>query len=184
MTLVVGRTAKADLTTPFLFPGEGLLTATVTVTGAPAGFDDQVAVTACPTDTTDQCQTFYPDEIIDGTVPPDEIDSVTVLLTAGSWTVSGMYLADPFDNAVPGPSQKVKVTGGDTATVALTVPYQVPGTAAGSIVVTGIRPTPRSSTTRCWPVPLPHRMTGSRSPPSAPVSIRALPVPGPAAVSS
>ena len=140
VTLVAGGTAKADLTTPFLIPGEGLLSATVTVTGAPAGFDDEVAVTACPTGTTDECQTFYPDEGIDGVVPPDVVDSVTVLLTAGSWTVTGMYLADPFDNAVPGPSQTVTVTGGDTTTVPLTVPYQVPGTAAGSITVTG-RPT-------------------------------------------
>ncbi len=140
VTLVAGRTAKANLTTPFLIPGEGLLSATVTVTGAPAGFDDQVAVTACPTDTTDQCQTFYPDEGLEGVVPPDGVDSVTVLLIAGSWTVTGMYLADPFDNAVPGPSQTVTVTGGDTTTVPLTVPYQVPGTAAGSITVSGLPP--------------------------------------------
>jgi hypothetical protein len=140
VTLVAGHTAKADLTTPLLFSGEGLLSATVNVTGAPAGFDDQVAVTACPTGTTDQCQTFYPDETIEGGVPLDELDGVTALLTAGSWTVSGMYLADPFDNAVPGPSQTVTLTGGDTTTVALTVPYQVPGTAAGSITVTGRPP--------------------------------------------
>jgi hypothetical protein len=141
VTLVAGHhKAKANLTTPFLFSGEGLLSATVTVTGTPAGFDDQVAVTACPTGTTDECQTFYPDEGIEGVVPPDDVNSVTVPLTAGSWTVSGMYLADPFDNAVPGPSQTVTVTGGDTTTVPLTVPYQVPGTAAGSITVTGRPP--------------------------------------------
>ena len=69
VTLVAGRTAKANLTTPFLIPGEGLLSASVTVTGAPAGFDDQVAVTACPTGTTDECQTFYADEGIEGVVP-------------------------------------------------------------------------------------------------------------------
>jgi mannose-6-phosphate isomerase-like protein (cupin superfamily) len=51
--------------------------------------------------------------------------------------VHGLYLAAPFDNAIGGPSQTVTITGGRTTTVPLTVPYQLLGTASGTVRVTG-----------------------------------------------
>ncbi|HEV3132665.1 MAG TPA: hypothetical protein VGY51_11950 [Acidimicrobiales bacterium] len=127
-TLVAGGKRKVNLTTPFLTPAEGLLTATVTVTGAPAGFSAPVAFSACQVGT-GICQSSYG--------YPFGGNSFPLLLATGQWTVNGRYLVPPFDNAISGPSQTVTITGGQVTSVALAVPYQVLGTAAGTIHVTG-----------------------------------------------
>ena len=185
VTLVAGRTAKANLTTPFLIPGEGLLLASVTVTGAPAGFDDQVAVTACPTGTTDECQTFYVDEGIEGVVPPDQVDSVTVLLTAGSWTVSGMVPGRPLRQRGAGPEPDCQRDRRGYHHRA--AHRSLPSAGHGRRLHQGDGASRSHQDSRLHgarPVPPRRRTTGSRSPPSAPVSIRAQPDPGSAAVSS
>jgi len=126
VNLVSGHTTRASVHTPFILPGEGLLSATVTVTGAPVGFSDLVAVSACQVGG-GSCQTYT----AFGSAP------ISMLLTDGQWTVNGEYLAAPFDNAIDGPAQTVTITGGHTTTLALDVPFQVLGTATGSIRVTG-----------------------------------------------
>ena len=126
--LVAGGKKKVNLTTPFLTPAEGLLTATVTVTGAPVGFAAPVAFSACQVGT-GICQSSYG--------YPFGGNSFPLLLATGQWTVNGRYLVPPFDNAISGPSQTVTITGGQVTSVALAVPYQVLGTAAGTIHVTG-----------------------------------------------
>lgn len=125
-TLVAGGTKHANVTTPFLTPSEGLLSATVTVTGAPAGFSDPVAVSACQGGGS-LCETFYSY----GT------NTVSLLLADGSWTVQGLYSIPPFGNTVTGPSRVVTITGGHVTTVSLTVPYQQLGGVTGPIRVTG-----------------------------------------------
>jgi len=125
--LASGHVAKANVKTPFIVPGEGLLSATVTVTGAPAGFADPVAVSACQVGGGGSCQTYSSF----GTQP------IPLLLSDGQWTVTGLYLAAPFDNPIDGPPQTVTVLGGQTIPVNLDVPYQVLGTASGVIRVTG-----------------------------------------------
>jgi hypothetical protein len=124
--LVSGRTTRASVRTPFILPGDGLLSATVTVTGAPTGFSDPVEVSACQVGG-GSCQTYSG---FGGA-------AIAMLLSDGQWTVNGLYLAAPFDNAIDGPTQTVTVSGGRTTTVGLDVPYQVLGTAAGTIRVTG-----------------------------------------------
>ncbi len=124
LQLVSGHSTRANVRTPFIVPGQGLLSATVTVTGAPTGFSDPVGLAACQAGS---CQTFS--NLGDGTI--------TLQLAVGTWTVHGLYLAAPFDNAITGPSQTVTISGGRTTTVPLTVPYQVLGTASGTIRVTG-----------------------------------------------
>jgi hypothetical protein len=128
LTLVAGRTTRANLTTPFILPGEGLLTGTVTVTGAPPGFSDPAALSACPVGG-GQCETFFG---YGG-------NTITLLLADGQWSVTGFYLVSPFNNAVAGPAQTVTISGGKVTAVAIAVPYQVLGTAAGTIHVTGAR---------------------------------------------
>ena len=91
ITLRSGKVTNVDLSTPFILPGEGLLSGTVTVSGAPTGFSDPVGVAACQTGT-DNCS-FY--EALGG-------GSYDLLLPVGSWTVTGLYLVPPFDNAVLG----------------------------------------------------------------------------------
>jgi hypothetical protein len=126
VTLVAGGTSTVNVTTPFVTPDEGLLTPSVTVTGAPTGFSATLAVKACPQGGTN-CQTIYETP---GFTP-------NLLLATGAWTLTGYYLASPFDNAVPGPSKTVTITGGRNTIVTVSVPYRVPGTASGSILVVG-----------------------------------------------
>jgi len=129
VTLVAGHTTKVNLTTPFILPGEGLLNASVVVTGAPAGFTAPVAISACQVGG-GSCQTSYYG--FGG-------NTFNLLLGTGQWNVNGLYLVPPFDNAIAGPTTTVTIKGGVTTTVALSVPYQVLGTATGTIRVTGHR---------------------------------------------
>ena len=111
-----------------MLPGESLLTGTVSVTGAPSGFSDEVGVTACPENGQSGavgCRSFYG---ISG-------NRYTMVLDPGQWSVKGFYLAEPYDNAVDGPTQLVTLVKKQTTNLYLSVPYQVPGTATGSITV-------------------------------------------------
>ncbi|HWD55080.1 MAG TPA: hypothetical protein VG346_08145 [Acidimicrobiales bacterium] len=126
VTLSAGKTTTANLSTPFLLPGQALLSGTVTVLDAPSGFSDPVGVSACHAGTSN-CQTFY--------VPSG--DQFDLVLQAGVYSVKGFYLASPFDNAVDGPSAPITLRAGHDTVRNLSVTYRVPGTATGSINVSG-----------------------------------------------
>jgi hypothetical protein len=129
VTLGSGISTTVNVTASYIVPTDGLLSATVNLSGAPTGTSDTVAWEACPSNgSTTGCQTFY--------ATPGIAESI--LLASGSWTVTSYYLAAPFDNAVPGPTKTVTVTGGHITNLSLSVPYRVPGTAAGTIDVTGV----------------------------------------------
>jgi hypothetical protein len=131
VTLRPGGSSTVNVSTNFLLPGESLLTGTVSVTGAPSGFADEVGVTACPVNGqsgVSGCHSFYG---ISG-------NRYTMVLDPGQWSVKGFYLAEPYDNAVDGPTQLVTLVKKHTTNLYLSVPYQVPGTATGSITVTGL----------------------------------------------
>ena len=131
VTLGSGLPSMVNVTASYIVPADGMLSATVGVTGEPAGTSEQVAWKACPQGgSATSCQTFY--------APSGNAQSI--LLASGSWTVTAYYLASPFDNAVAGPTTTVTITGGQTTDVSLSVPYQIPGTAAGSIRVLGVPP--------------------------------------------
>ncbi len=134
VTLTGGATATADLTTPFLVPGNGLLSGKVTVTGAPSGFSDPVAVQACQKQ---NCQTF--------SVSPG--DTFMEILGDGTWSVNALYQAAPFYNSILGPTETVTISSGQTKMVALTDPYQVLGGATGAINVIGAPRVPIQSYT-------------------------------------
>jgi hypothetical protein len=126
VTLTPGATTKADLTTPFLIPGEGLVTGTIKVTGAPSTFNDPVGFYACQA-SAGQCES--------GSVSGNTFQ---LLVPDGTWTLTGLYEVPPFYNAVLGHTETVVVKGGKITTVTLTVPYQRLGTATGTIDVTGV----------------------------------------------
>jgi hypothetical protein len=126
VNLVAGGTKRVKLTTPFLVPSQGQLSATVTVTGAPAGFADPLGISACQLGG-GYCQTYF----------GFGSSTISVILPNGQWTLQGQYLVPPFDNAVTGPSQVVTISGGHTTAVSLDVPYQVLGGVTGTIRVTG-----------------------------------------------
>jgi hypothetical protein len=130
VTLSPGGSGTADVSTDFLLPGQALLTGTISVTGAPAGFSDEVGVTACPESSSglNACHDFYG---FSG-------NRYSLVLDAGQWSIKAFYLAAPYDNAVDGPTQVVTLRAKQTMTLYLSVPYQEPGTAAGTITVSGL----------------------------------------------
>jgi hypothetical protein len=128
VTLVGGQTTTLNLTTKFLQPGQAFLNGTVTVTGAPTGFSDQIGISACPQSGSAPCQVNY-------YLPSGRYG---LILSAGTWIVKGLYLAAPYDNAIDGPAVTVTLTSLHYATQALTVPYRVLGTATGTITISGL----------------------------------------------
>jgi hypothetical protein len=128
--LVAGRTTHVRLRTPFLTPPNGLVNATVVVSGTPAGFDDAVGVYACQI----QLGGSYCEES-EGSPGGS---SFPLVLGAGLWAITGEYFVPIYGNAVVGATAYVLVQGGGVQTLGLDVPYQVLGTASGSIKVTGV----------------------------------------------
>ena len=97
------------------------------------GFSAQLGLTVCQTQSTgSSCQEAF--VFSDGTA-----NTFAMLLGTGTWEITGYYLAAPFGNT-GGPTQAITIQGGQTTTVNLAAPYQVLGTAAGSIKVSGCRP--------------------------------------------
>lgn len=154
VTLVAGKTSTVNVTSSYIVPNDGLLSATITLTGAPTGTTDTVAYQACPQGgSTNGCQTYYESPgVAEGIIFP-----------TGTWTVTGYYLASPFDNAVPGSTKTVTILGGHTTDLALSVAYRAPGTAAGSIFVIGIPATVpiTSYTVVACPASAPLNVNGS-----------------------
>lgn len=127
--LKAGATTTADLTTPYLVPADGIVSATVTVTGAPTGFSDPLAVQICSTGGNEGfCS-------ISGgfTSEPSNTTTVSQPLTPGTYTATGIWLASPFYNEIEGPSKTVTVTAGKVSKVELTVAYASLATATGTI---------------------------------------------------
>lgn len=130
VTLSAGRTSRVQLAVAYQVPAQGLVNATVTVTGAPAGFSSWVGVTACQlVSLFTTCQGYG--DFNDGS-------TVQLQLTDGVWELTGEYYAPVFGNAITGPTELVEVQGGQIQNITIAVPYQVLGTAAGSIKVAGL----------------------------------------------
>ena len=133
VTLTPGRRTHLNLTIPFITPGNGLATGTVSITGAPAGFSAQLGLTVCQTQSTgSSCQEAF----VFGR-HGQHLRHAARDRDVGDHRDT---LAAPFGNTIPGPTQAITIQGGQTTTVDLAVPYQVLGTAAGSIKVLGLPP--------------------------------------------
>jgi hypothetical protein len=128
VTLRAGATSRVKLSTPWVVPPVGVLNATVSVSGAPAGFDDQVGLTAC--------QITLGGSTCEGQYGPNG-SAISLELNSGIWAITGAYLAPVFGNAITGPTEIVDVVGGQVTDIAVAILYQVLGTAAGAIKLTG-----------------------------------------------
>jgi hypothetical protein len=122
-TLASGQTTAINFATNFLLRDQAEVGGPITVTGAPAGFSDALGVSLCAAGTSN-CEEFY-----------GSGDTYAAVLNAGAWNVKAFYLAAPYDNAVDGPTQTVVLSNRQVKYLPLTVPYQAPGTATGSITV-------------------------------------------------
>ena len=158
-----------NVTASYIVPADGLLSATVSVTGAPTGTTEQVAWKACPQGaSTTGCETFY--------VPPGMAQSM--LLASGSWTVSPYYLA-PRRQRVPGPTTTVTITGGQTTDASrLRRPTRFLARRRAASASSVSRPAWQSPATRWWPVPPRHHWWRTTRRSSAPASTRVRPARG------
>jgi len=127
-TVVSNHATTVNVTTAYVRPSNGILTGTVTVSGAPLGFTAPLGVLVCTVHVgVQECEGLE----FQGT-------SYSLEVPAGTVTVQPLYFIPPFYNAVLGMQKKVVITGGKTRTLDLTVHYAKVGTASGSITVTGI----------------------------------------------
>jgi hypothetical protein len=130
VTLTAGKATRIRLATGYVVPQRGLVNATVSVSGAPTGFTSAVGITACQlTSLFSSCQGSggWPTGI-----------PIALMLGTGIWEITGEYYAPVFGNAITGPTEIIDVQGGQTLNLVVDVPYQVLGTAAGSINVAGL----------------------------------------------
>jgi len=124
-----GKTTKVKLSTPYQVPPVGILSATVNVSGAPAGFAPPTGIEACQVvgfGTTCEGVSNY------GPGP------LTMQLNDGLWELAGFYTVAPFDNAITGPIELVNIQGGQVTSLVFDVPYQVLGAVTGTIKVAGL----------------------------------------------
>jgi hypothetical protein len=125
VTVTAGQTTSQDLTVAYVAPPPpppppGTVTGTVTVTGAPAGFNAPVGVEACPGSTAPSTTSFCPG----GRLVPAQGGNYSLTLAPGTWTLVPGYLQG--HGAVTGATVTVAVTSGQTTMQDLTVAYQAP----------------------------------------------------------
>lgn len=130
VTVTSGTTKTVDLTTPYLDPTSGLVSGTATVTSAPAGFDDEVGVLACKGSTVSLTCASLQEYPVSG-------DTYELPLSVGTWTLEMIYFLEPYGGLQTGSPKTVTVLAGKTVDAPLTDAYATPGTASGTISVTG-----------------------------------------------
>lgn len=129
---VVGASAPAGA-----LPDNGILTGSVVVRDAPAGFSGEVGVVACPATTPSVGLSASPQYAFSGSG-----GSYTLVLQAGSWEVHTFY-STGYEGATQGGSylgaaKTVTITAGVTTRLNIAVRYQVPSGVSGTVSLTGI----------------------------------------------
>ena len=130
VTVISGKSVTKDLSFAYQKPTEGLVEGTVTVTGAPPGFTAYTGAIACKGTAAPDCPT--PTSSYLGGSPSQ------LLLSAGTWSVTGDYQLTFDGGTRTGPDVNVKVVAGVTSKVNLFVHYVDPGALIGLVTVTGI----------------------------------------------
>jgi hypothetical protein len=128
-----GQVQTTNLVATYQTPPNGLVEGTVTVLGAPSGFDGYVGAGACPYAT--GLMTACPD-------PSYTLGSnggtYDLLLAQGQWSVAGFYELAAFGGQFISAVQQVDVTAGTIVHLNLTVPYTAPATINAKVTVTGL----------------------------------------------
>jgi len=130
VTVVSGKSVTKDLSFAYQKPTEGLVEGTVTVTGAPPGFNGYTGAIACKGTPAPDCA--LPTSSYLGGGP------YQLLLPAGTWSTAGDYQLNFDGGTFTGPDMNVKVVAGMTSKVNLFVHYVAPGGVIGLVTVTGI----------------------------------------------
>jgi hypothetical protein len=133
VTLPRGGSVTADLSAAYQTPANGLLEATVTIAGAPAGFSPPLeGIGACPV-------------VSGGSGSPCANPSYTfggttaqLVLSPGQWDAAGFYELAPFGGQFISPIQTVSVAAGVIDHVDFTITYLAPATVRATVAVTGL----------------------------------------------
>jgi hypothetical protein len=124
----------ADLSAPYQTPTDALVEGTVTVTGAPAGFEGIPGVGACPLAKGPAKPCPNPQYTLTGSGG----GSYQLTLAAGKWELAGFYELAPFAGQFLGALHDVSLTGGTIVTLNVTVPYKAPASVTATVTVTGV----------------------------------------------
>jgi hypothetical protein len=116
VTLTKGKTTTLNLSTPFLLFGQALLYGTVTVTGAPSGFEATLGVNASQIGPSEVATTNPHGKY--ALVLTNAIPAVTV------WSVKGFYVVPGTSTEVNGPASPVVAVTGASIQRNLSVPFR------------------------------------------------------------
>lgn len=130
VTITSGAVTKRDLVVRYHTPDQGMMTGTVSVTGAPKGFSGLVGIGACPAPTPTGTICSSPQYAL-----ASGSGAYTLLLSRGSWVAEGFYELTAFGGAFLGKSKMVTIAGGTTVQRNFTIPYKAPGTVTGRVKV-------------------------------------------------
>jgi hypothetical protein len=112
---------------------DGVLTGNVVIRNAPAYFEGEVGVAACPATSTPPtlCASPLLAEAESGA-------SYTLDLPAGAWDVYELYSIGFEGGAYIGRAHSVTIVGGATSRLNISVKYQIPTAMGGTVTVTGV----------------------------------------------
>jgi hypothetical protein len=128
-----GQAEATNLVATYQAPPNGLVEGTVTVLGAPSGFDGLVGAGACPSTTGTMTVCANPSYTLENNGEPYEL-----LLAQGQWSLAGFYELAAFGGQFISAVQQVDVTAGTIVHLNLTVPYTAPATINAKVTVTGV----------------------------------------------
>lgn len=184
--LAKGESVVDDLTVDYQTPTNAIVEGTVTVTGAPDGFEAVAGVGSCPASSTPSGENRM--RLIPCPNPAYTLaepnGSYSLLVPEGPAELAAFYELAAFGGQFLSAVRKVTLTGGSIVTLDFTIPYQAPATVGSTIRVTGVPSGTTIEDTILLACPSLVPYTGSEvpiecvfgfAPPPQPVSIDTLP---------
>lgn len=114
-------------------PADGQITGTVVVSGAPAGFEGEVGVVACPSTVRPTGLCADPLYAVSGSG-----GTYTLSLSPGNWQINTFYSVGYQGGSYVGRPREVTIAPGAVVRLNIRVRYQVPSTVQGTATVTGV----------------------------------------------
>jgi hypothetical protein len=129
-----GGDARSNVSVAYHKPTEGLLTGTVTVTGAPKGFGGYIGVGGCPAGSSSGKICASPQYSLGN----QNGGTYQLSLSGGSWKLAPFYEFEGYSGQFLGASSTVQITAGKTITRNFTLRYIPPATVIGKVNVKNV----------------------------------------------
>jgi hypothetical protein len=129
-----GGSAKADLAVAYHRPADGLLTGTVTVTGAPKGFGGYVGVGGCPAKSPAGKICSLPQY----SLASQNGGSYELTLRGGSWRLAAFYELAPYGGQFLASPVTARIRAGETISRSFKLRYIPPAIVIGKVVLTKV----------------------------------------------